>query len=317
MDETILFVDDDRDILNSVQRVFADSEIDGLYVQSPEQALELCRRKRIALIVSDNQMPGMSGIELLSRLKEESPQTVKILMTAYADLTTALQAINKGEVYRFLVKPWTNEELIKTVSEGLARYRVLTTLHGEDEAILRSLAQTIELKDHYTRGHCERVAVYALTISEGLKLPPQVQQEIRHGSWLHDCGKIGVPEAVLNSAEMLSVQDWEVVRKHPEWGATVAEQANLSPTVINIIRHHHERFDGTGYPSALKGEAIPLEARIVAVADVYDALRTERPYKKAHDLEEARKILIDMKGSVLDHSLVDLFLAAQQLRELP
>jgi putative nucleotidyltransferase with HDIG domain len=241
-------------------------------------------------------------------------------MTAYADLSTALQAINKGEVYRFLVKPWVNEELIRTVSEGLARFRVLTTLHGEDEAILRSLAQTIELKDHYTRGHCERVAVYALTISEELKLSPQVQLDIRHGSWLHDCGKIGVPETVLNSAEKLSVQDWEVVRKHPEWGATVAEQANLSARVINIIRHHHERFDGTGYPSALKGEAIPLEARIVAVADVYDALRTERPYKKAHDENEAQSILIGMKGSVLDHSLVDLFLATvaiRQTRELP
>ena len=310
MSETILFVDDEENILNSIKRVFEESELTLLFATNPIEALELCRRGGIGVVVSDNMMPEMRGVELLAHIKEESPLTVRILMTAYADLATALQAINRGEVFRFIVKPWENGELVKEVSEGVARHRILATLQREDEAVLRSLAQTIELKDHYTRGHCDRVASYALMIAGQLDLPSAIKKDIRYGSWLHDCGKIGVPESILNSSGVLTSHDFNTIRKHPEWGAEVAAQAKLSPAVINIIRHHHERFDGTGYPAGLAGEQIPLEARIVAVADIYDALTSTRPYKQAYQSAEARAVMIDSKGSKLDPGLVELFLAA-------
>ncbi len=303
----LLFVDDEENILNSIRRVFDDSQLTLLFTESPLQAIEICRSDKIAVIVSDNMMPEMAGIDLLARLKVESPQTVKVLMTGYADLSIALRAINSGEVFRFLVKPWENELLVQTVSESLARYRVLAALQREDEAILRSLAQTIELKDHYTRGHCDRVATYAIGIAEELGMPANRLREICYGGWLHDCGKIGVPEGILNFNGMLTEKEFETVRNHPDWGAEVARQAQLPETVINIIRYHHERFDGSGYPCGLAGAQIPLEARIVTVADVFDALTTDRPYRKGCSLHKGLSVLESLQGVVLDPELVPLF----------
>lgn len=308
MSETVLFVDDEENILNSLRRVFADSNLNARFLANPLEALNLCRHEPVALVVSDNMMPQMQGVEFLHQLKEFAPDTVKILMTAYADLATALQAINGGEVFRFIVKPWQEDELLRAVGEGVARYRVLRSMKREDEAVLKSLAQTIELKDHYTRGHCDRVAGYALMIADRLDLNEELCRDIRHGSWLHDCGKIGVPEAILNGSGKLDEKEFSTIRMHPEWGAEVAEQAKLSSTVINIIRHHHERFDGSGYPAGLEGELIPLEARIVAVADIYDALTTDRPYHRACDNRSARGIIASMSGSSLDPQLVKLFM---------
>lgn len=304
----VLFVDDEENILNSIRRVFDDSQLNLLFTESPLQAMEICRSEDIAVIVSDNMMPEMAGIDLLARIKVESPQTVKVLMTGYADLAIALQAINSGEVFRFLVKPWENELLIQTVSESLARYRVLSALQREDEAILQSLAQAIELKDHYTRGHCDRVATYATGIANELGMPAIRLREIRYGGWLHDCGKIGIPEGILNFNGILTEKEFETVRKHPDWGAEVARQAQLSETVINIIRYHHERFDGNGYPCGLAGGQIPLEARIVAVADVFDAVTTDRPYHKGCSLRKGLSVLESLQGAVLDPELVPLFM---------
>jgi putative nucleotidyltransferase with HDIG domain len=153
------------------------------------------------------------------------------------------------------------------------------------------------------------VAAFALKIAEALRLPEGTRRAIKHGSWLHDCGKIGVPEAILNFPGKLSAADFEVVKKHPEWGAEVGRQANLPEEVINIILYHHERFDGRGYPTGAKGTEIPLEARIVAVADVFDAMSTDRPYAKGYDRSEAMRVMGVLRGAALDPQLVDLFLA--------
>jgi putative nucleotidyltransferase with HDIG domain len=252
----------------------------------------------------------MRGVELLSRVRNLSPDTVRVLLTGYADLPTAIEAINRGEVFRFHVKPWVDEEIVQTVEEGVRRYQVVRSLRHGDEAALRSIAQTIELKDPYTRGHCDRVAAFALKIADGLGLPEETRRAIKHGSWLHDCGKIGVPEAILNRPGKLSAADFDVVKKHPGWGADVGRQANLPGEVINIILYHHERFDGRGYPTGAKGTEIPLEARIVAVADVFDAMSTDRPYAKGYDREEAMRVMGVLRGAALDPQLVDLFLAS-------
>ncbi|HEX9022811.1 MAG TPA: HD domain-containing phosphohydrolase, partial [Geobacteraceae bacterium] len=129
------------------------------------------------------------------------------------------------------------------------------------------------------------------------------------GSWLHDCGKIGVPEAILNSPNSLSDTEWETIRKHPAWGADVARQARLPQSVVNIIMFHHERWDGGGYPSGAAGNEIPLEARIVTVADVFDAMTSDRPYRKALPRDKARTILASLAGKMLDPQLTELFLS--------
>jgi len=153
------------------------------------------------------------------------------------------------------------------------------------------------------------MATFALKIAEGLSLPEEMRRAIRHGSWLHDCGKIGVPEAILNRPGKLSAADFEVVRKHPGWGAEIGRQANLPEGVINIILYHHEQFDGRGYPTGAKGTEIPLEARIVAVVDIFDAMSSDRPYAKGYEREEVMRVMGVLRGAALDPQLVDIFLA--------
>ena len=143
-------------------------------------------------------------------------------------------------------------------------------------------------------------------VSQGL--PEQQLEEIKHGSWLHDCGKIGVPERVLNHPGKLNEDDMESVMQHPRWGSDVARQAHMSEVVVNVILYHHERFDGAGYPSGLKGDEIPIEARIVAIADVFDALYSDRPYRKAYSLERALEIMQEMTATHFDPELVKTFL---------
>jgi putative nucleotidyltransferase with HDIG domain len=251
----------------------------------------------------------MRGIELLSRVRDLSPDTVRVLLTGNDDLPTAIEAIHRGEVFRFHVKPWVDEEIVRTVEEGVLRYEVVRSLRHGDEAAVRSIAQTIELRDPFTEGHCDRVTAFALKIAEALRLPEGTRRMIKLGSWLHDCGKIGVPETILNRPGKLSAAEFDVVKKHPGWGAEVGRQADLPEEVINIIFFHHERFDGRGYPTGLKGTEIPLVARIVAVADVFDAMSTDRPYAKGYDPAEAIRIMGVLRGAALDPQLVDIFLA--------
>lgn len=305
----VLFVDDEKPVRNAIQRVFLErSDICCLFAESGEEALSILENNEISVIVSDYLMPGMRGIELLSRVKARWPLTMRIMMTAYADLTIAIDAINKSEAFRFVTKPWSNAELLEIVDEALMRFQLVKSLGSDDETVYLSLAQTVELKDPYTKGHCDRVAKYAVALARAAGVEEEKLTEIKHGSWLHDCGKIGVSERVLNFPGPLNEEDMDSVRQHPRWGSEVAHQARMSETVINIIMYHHERYDGNGYPVGLKGEEIPLESRIVAIADVFDALYSDRPYRKAFEIEEVVETMRKMTPTHFDPELIKLFL---------
>ena len=304
----VLFVDDEPSILRSVERTFHDADLRILTADSGEQALEILKREEIAVVVSDNRMPGMSGIDLLIKVRTISPDTVRIMMTAFADLQTAIAAINTSEVFRFVTKPWDNDDLIAVVNQGVTRYHVVRELQKGNESCYLSIAQAVELKDPYTRGHCDRVANYAVSLSEALGLSETVIREIRFGSWLHDCGKIGVPEAILNYGGRLAVDQFELVKQHPLWGSEVARLARMSGTIVNIILHHHERYDGSGYPAGLAGDHIPIEARIVTIADVFDALHSDRPYRKAYEGVQVLSVMQEFTGSSFDPHLMELFM---------
>jgi response regulator RpfG family c-di-GMP phosphodiesterase len=306
--ETILFVDDNNFTLQVLKDLFAGSSFRVLTAGSAAEALDIIRREEIAVVVSDNIMPTTNGLEFLSSLKIHSPSTVKVLMSAYADLDSALAAINRSEVFRYILKPWQDDDIKATITTSLRRYRLNQTMRREDEGVMRSLAQTIELKDSSTSGHCNRVAIYAGLLAGALELPKDFQREIKYGSWLHDCGKIGIAEEILNGSERLTADEFEKMKHHSLWGAEVAAKANLSNVTRNIIHYHHEHFDGSGYPAGLAGEAIPLEARLVAVADVFDALVTDRPYRSRYDYSESMEILSSMSGTNLDPVLVKLFI---------
>lgn len=308
MTDAILFVDDEINVLNSLRRLFIDSDLKIMTAMNAFEGMDILKNNNISVIVSDNRMPGMTGIELLQNAKEVSPDSVRILITAYADIKSAIDAINKGEVYKFITKPWNDHDLKEIVFNAVHRHDVIKSFRRADEATLLSLAQTIELKDPYTKGHCDRVANYAVKIAEALGLSREEQKNIRYGSWLHDCGKIGVPEAILNHNGPLSPEQMEVVKNHSRWGADVARLAQLPDAVINIILYHHERYDGKGYPLGLKGNDIPIEARIVTVADTYDALTSDRPYRNKISHEKAIEFLISFKEQFFDPEIVDVFI---------
>lgn len=306
---TVLFVDDEPAIRSAIERMYLErDDVRCLFAASGQEGLDILRREDVWVVVSDYLMPTMRGVEFLSKVKGMRPDTVRIMMTAYADISVTIDAINKSEAYRFATKPWDNKELMDMVDEALMRYRLIKSLGCAVESVILSLAQTVELKDAYTKGHCDRVARYAVALAQAAGLNDGMVINIKHGSWLHDCGKIGVPESILNFSGSLTEDEFETIMQHPRWGSEVARQAGMSDTVINIILHHHERFAGNGYPSGLIGEHIPIEARIVTIADVFDALHSDRPYRKAYDLDRTIEIMIKLTKTCFDPHLMELFL---------
>jgi len=309
MTPVILFVDDEPGVLAAARRIFYDQPVSVVTAESGEEALEILQSRAVAVIVSDNMMPGMSGIQFLERARDLVPDTIRVLLTGYADVQAAIDAINRGGVYRFLTKPWNNEQLLRTVMDGVQEHDVVASLKNADEAKLLSLAQAVELKDSYTHGHCENVARYSLSIAAAASIGGKQLRDIKYASWLHDCGKIGVPEEILNYPGRLTDEMMFIVRKHSEWGADVARKAALPDAVVKAILHHHEKYDGTGYPRGLTGEAIPVEARIVTIADVYDALVTDRPYRAALPKEEALRIICEGRATWFDPVLAGMFVS--------
>jgi putative two-component system response regulator len=307
MNRNVLFVDDEKNVLKCLKRLFMDEDMTVFTAESAKEALDIIKTNSISVIVSDNYMPQMKGVEFLQKAKLISPESVKILLTAHADVTTAIDAINNGEVYKFITKPWCDEELRDKVFDAVKRYETAMSLKKADESTLLSLAQTIELKDPYTRGHCDRVAKYALLIAEMTGLSEIQLRHIKYGGWLHDCGKIGIPESILNLNGRLSDEQMDVVKNHCRWGADVAKIARLPEPVVHIILYHHERFDGKGYPTGLTGTDIPLEARIVSISDFFDALSSDRPYRKKLPIKEALKIVMDSIGTFFDPDIAEVF----------
>lgn len=309
MNKSILVVDDDPHILSALEQELTEAGMQPLTAPSAEDALALLQKEPISILLTDNFMPsGMNGVELLKVVKNTYPDTVRLLMTGYADLDIALRAINESEVYKFIVKPWEWDALLGVLNESMDRFNLVHSLRRSDEAALLSLAQAVELKDHDTRGHCERVAGYAMIMADVLNLTDEKKKHIRYGCWLHDCGKIGVPENILNKKGPLDWHELEVLRKHSLWGADVASQAQFHQEVINVILYHHEQYNGEGYPTGLKDQDIPIEARIVTIADVFDALSTDRPYRKKFSREKAIGILRAESGAMFDPELIEIFL---------
>jgi putative two-component system response regulator len=304
----VLIVDDDTNVLDAVKRIFrGDEDIAILTASSAQGAMQIIRETTVPVIVSDYQMPGMSGVEFLEWAKTEVHESMRILLTGNTDFAVALNSINRCEVYRFITKPWNTENFKATIRNALQRYRMVATLKSGDEAKLLSLVQTIELKDPYTRGHSERVARYGSLIIDGLGASDEEKKDIRYGCLLHDCGKIGIPEAILNKPGSLDSNQSELMKNHPRWGSEVAIAAGMNQRIVNMVLHHHERFDGRGYPGGLAGAQIPREARIAALADFYDALASDRPYRKAMGTSEAMKLILKERALSFDPQLADLF----------
>ncbi len=258
--------------------------------RAPE-ALEILAREKIDLVILDLMMPGMSGPDFCRTIKtDRRTQLVPVLMvTNLHGVENEVAGISSG-ADEFLTKP-LHPEVVRTRVRALLRHRSAIDSLEQAETILLALAQAVEHRDTYTAGHCQRLAWYSVSLGMALGLSRREMLALHRGGFLHDIGKIAVPDAVLHKNGSLNEEEWAVMRSHTVKGEDICRAMKTLQGVLPVIRSHHERWDGGGYPDGLKGEQIPLVARILQIADIYDALTTVRPYKAACTPDEALIIL--------------------------
>lgn len=317
----ILIVDDEVANLRLLRRVLG-REYEVLEATSGQEGLELLKKNNVSLIITDQRMPAMTGVQMLEQSLPVNPDAIKILLTGYTDVQALIDAINAGHVYKYVPKPWDADELKLTVRRALETFELkehnirliqeLKSAMGELEELsmgtIRALADALDAKCDYTAGHSLRVSRIACLIGKTLGLPSEDLRDIELGGILHDIGKIGVPESILWKPAQLTPDEREVMRKHPSISAQIIGELRGLRRAREYVRHHHEYFDGSGYPDGLKGENIPLGARIILVSDAYDAMTTDRPYRKAIGHDRAVKELAEMKGTQFDPTVVEALL---------
>lgn len=320
--ETILIVEDNPILREGLQEML---ELEGFSIFTAvngRQALDAMENKSPDLILSDIAMPVMDGHAFFYAVRER-PQWITIpfvFLTARGEREDVLAGKDMG-AEDYLVKPVTREDLITVVNSRLERSHQLhvAQLQQAYETSLAVLANAIEVRDQYTRGHVERVMAYAFAIAEQLSGYVFDRDQLRFGAMLHDIGKIHIRETTLCKNETLTPDEWSEIKLHPSTGAEMIKDIPYLLPAIPVVRFHHERWDGTGYPQGLIGEEIPLVARIVTVADGFDAITTDRPYSQARSLEQAYQEIVNGGGSRYDPSVVEAFKRAWEtgrLREI-
>ena len=305
---TILVVDDEPANVDLVQSYLKANSYKVIKAYSGEEALKKAFADPPDLILLDVMMPDISGFEICRRLKSDNRTQLipVILLTALQDFQSKIQGLEAG-ADEFLSKPFNLTELLTRV-RNLLRIKRLTDQLEQTESVIFALARAVEAKDSYTKEHILRIANYAERLGRALNLESQEILAIRYGGILHDIGKIGVSEAILRKPGPLTEQEWLEIRKHPIIGESIIQPMRFANKVGPIVRGHHERWDGKGYPDGLKEKAIPLGARIVALVDSYDAMTTDRPYRKALSVKRACREIEQDAGSKFDPELVPIFL---------
>jgi putative two-component system response regulator len=260
----------------------------------------------VDLVLLDVVMPGRTGFSACQQIKSNVKTRLipTVLVTGLTDTDDRIHGIMCG-ADDFLNKPVNKHELLARI-HSLLRLKSFTDELENAETVLFSLATSIEAKDPYTEGHCERLSEYSVALAERLSLSDELRVALRRGGMVHDVGKVVVPEHILLKPGPLTDEEWKIMKQHPVVGEKICRPLKSFRLVIPIIRHHHEKLDGSGYPDGLKGEQIPITARVLQIVDIYDALTTDRPYRKALPPEDAiAMIRKEVKRGWWDGSLVD------------
>jgi putative two-component system response regulator len=291
MPETILIADDHESSLSALEGLLALEGFDVVTAPDGEAALSAFHRGQPDLLLLDVKMPRLSGFEVCRRIKNDADTRLIpiILITAMTATEDRLAGIQAG-ADDFLTKPVDREQLIARV-KSLLKQKAYTDELERAEAVLFALARSIEGKDPHTEGHCERLAEMSARLGEFLGLDAPQVQALRRAGVVHDIGKVAVPDHVLLKPGPLTAEERALIERHPVVGEGICAPLKSFQLVLPIIRHHHEKLNGTGYPDGLKGDAIPVTARVLQTVDVYDALITARPYKKAMRPAEALAIM--------------------------
>ena len=327
---SILIIDDEREITEILSDLLSD-EHDCATAGSAEEALERLRTREFRLVVSDITMPGMSGLEMLPHLKEISPNAVVVMISGMQTVESAIDALRLG-AFDYLMKPFDLRQVEAVVKRALEHHylivakqryedqleelveqrtaeldRALGSLEDAYRSTLKALTAALETRDSETNGHSERVVTYSLRLGREYGLGSDEMKALEFGSLLHDIGKIGVPDAILRKPSKLTEDEWVRMREHPGHGQQILRGIEFLKGAARVVAQHHEKWDGTGYPLGLRGEDIDICARIFAVADAFDAITSDRVYRRGKSYEAAAQELDDWAGRQFDARVVRAF----------
>ena len=342
--ENILVVDDEEAIREVVSTMLESKGYHCTAVSNGRAAQDVVKRATPDLVLSDMIMPEMDGIKLLEWLRQYDPEIPVIMVTAIHDISTALEAIRRG-AYDYILKPFEKDQLYLGVNRALQHRRLvaenrnyqrdlerqveertarltiaLAQLEQSYDDTLEALGSALDLKDAETEGHCQRVTAFTISIAKAMPVPNAYLPVLARAAFLHDIGKMGIPDKVLLKPGPLSDDEKVIMRKHCQIGYDMLIRIPFLRDAAEIVLAHQEFFDGTGYPRGLRGEEIPLGARIFAIADSLDAMLSDRPYRKALPMSYARDELQRCAGTQFDPTVVRVFLSIpedhwQELRE--
>lgn len=305
---TILVVDDDELIRETTLDLLSDRNYRLLEAADGEEALQVLEREMVDVILLDILMPGLNGYETCRRIKSHPHWRLipVVMLTALADVDSRVKALEAG-ADDFISKPFDDAELQARVRAS-ARVKRLTDQLEDTESILFTLANAVEVKDHYTDQHLKRMAKFSERVARLVGLSSLEQLIVRYGAIMHDIGKIGVSDLILTKPARLTVEEYETIKQHPLFGERIVQPMRFGPQIGSIVREHHERWDGRGYPDGRAGEDIPIGARIVALVDTFDAMTNDRPYRRGLPEEVAIEELSRQAGTQFDPELAALFI---------
>ena len=348
----ILFIDDEENILNSLRRLLHNENYLIHTTTSCEEALNLVKAEHFSVVVSDQKMPGMLGTELLEKIRSLVPDCIRVILTGYADIQSAIEAINKGAVYRFISKPWNDDELKLVLRQAVMQYLMIQENHELSDLIqkqnmeLKELNQNLEKKvEERTRAvlllnqrlensllksvrmlseltemhssmmghHAKRVAVLSREVAKRMNFTPRDIFAVEMGATLHDIGKIGVSEIILSkSRDKMTSEERKIYMSHPIKGDTLARLMTDDERIPLMVRHHHEYWDASGFPDKLAGKNIPVGAMIISVADYFDLLMNSKNAFQQSTPENTLKIISAKRGIWFDPEVVDVFIKMVQ-----
>lgn len=318
----IIGVDDESGILDSLAVLFDNSEYEFEGVLDPVEAIERVKMEHFDLMLLDFMMTPLHGDEVVEEIRKFNKELYILLLTGHKDMAPPLETIKRLDIQGYCEKSDKFDQLLLLVESGIKSVKQMDEIKKINEELsesnerlerayldmVQTLRYTVEAKDTYTRGHSDRVSEYSVLIGEKLGLPEDQIKTLRIGGLFHDIGKIGIPDSILLKPDKLSDDEYSQIKNHPSIGAHILGSAEIFKDIIPIVKHHHERYDGNGYPSRLKGEEIPYIARIAAVADTFDAMTSRRSYRGPIDIEHVKEEIKRCEGTQFDPQIAEVFL---------